>query len=434
MSPRIGGVGGGMGVFSTLTEGTAVAFDSLGANKVRSGLTILGVTIGVLVVMVMAGVIQGVNRSFNDIITGSGANIFWIAHFDWSSTGGITGPLEEEESDFWRNEPLDPAWVRELSSVPGIESVSAFIDLGGMGYEAEWGSQEIDISLYGVSADYLELDAGDIVDGRWFTFSEDERRSAVAVIDIETAEDLFGGLDPLGRMIRIGSGRGDQVAVKVIGVYKPPANLFAGLASHYVWLPFATTDKHLRAWDRMITFGVRPEDGVDVPHAMDLVNARMRQIRRLKPGEEDDFALITSDQIMNLWNQLTGVLFAVMVALSSVGLLVGGVGVIGIMMISVTERTREIGVRKSMGARRRDIMWQFLVEASTLTLIGGATGMLVGGAIVFGLNSWTPVPAQVPVWSIAAALAASALTGIGFGLYPASRAARLDPVDALRYE
>lgn len=424
---------GGMGFFTTMSEGIAVALSSLGANKVRSGLTILGVTIGVLVVMVMAAVITGVNRSFTEILSSRGVTTFYVAHFDWSAGGGFNTGLEEEESEFFRNPPLEPLWTRELSDLPGIESASSIVDLSGSGYEASWRSREVEISLFGVSSDFLEIDNGDLIDGRWFTPSEEERRAAVAVIDSATAADLFGDLDPLGRRIRV-AGRRDQATFEVIGLYRPPANLFAGIQSHYVWLPFASADKYLSVWDRMVSFVVRPEPEVELQRALDLVHARMRQIRKLAPGEEDDFALITQDQIVNLWNDLTGVLFAVMVALSSVGLLVGGVGVIGIMMISVTERTREIGLRKAMGARRRDVLWQFLVEASTLTLVGGATGMLAGGAIVFGLNAWTPVPAQVPLWSIAAALAASALTGIGFGLYPASRAARLEPVVALRYE
>jgi putative ABC transport system permease protein len=160
----------------------------------------------------------------------------------------------------------------------------------------------------------------------------------------------------------------------------------------------------------------------------------MRQLRGLNPGQEDNFNLITQDQVMEWWNNFTGVFFAVMVALSGVGLLVGGVGVIGIMMISVTERTREIGLRKSLGARRRDLLWQFLVEAATLTLLGGAIGMALGGLIVWVVASLTPVPASVPLWSIAVALLASIFTGVGFGLYPAARGAGLDPVEALRYE
>jgi putative ABC transport system permease protein len=167
---------------------------------------------------------------------------------------------------------------------------------------------------------------------------------------------------------------------------------------------------------------------------VDDVIAAMRGIRGLKPGDDNNFAIVTQDKFMDAWNQLTRVFFLVMIALSSVGLMVGGVGVVAMMMISVTERTREIGVRKALGAKRREILWQFLVEAGTLTLVGGASGMVVGGVIALVLSKATPIPAAVPVWSIVAALLASAITGIGFGLYPAAKAARLDPVEALRYE
>ena len=158
------------------------------------------------------------------------------------------------------------------------------------------------------------------------------------------------------------------------------------------------------------------------------------RLRGLKPGEDNNFAVVTQDKLLDSWNKVTGIFFLVMIALSSVGLMVGGVGVVAMMMISVTERTREIGVRKALGARRREILWQFLVEAATLTLVGGAAGMILGGGIAFLLKALTPVPAAVPVWAIVVALGASVLTGVGFGLYPAARAATLDPVEALRYE
>ncbi len=422
-----------MGFLATITEGIAVAFDSLSTNKVRSGLTILGVTIGVLVVMVMASIVTGINSSFSNLMSSRGVTTFYVSHFDFTSMMNIGSEGDEDVSDFWKNEPLEPRWADDLARAPGIESAAPMVDLGGAGYHASAGSERVEISLYGVGSDYLEIDAGDLVAGRWFTESEASRRTGVAIIDSALAVDLFGQRDPLGRDIRIGQG-GNSSVFQVIGLYRIPANFFSQLASHWVWVPFGTADKELRVWDRMVSIIVRPELGEPLEAALDATRIRLRQLRGLKPGEDDDFAMMTEDQMLEVWGRLTNALFGVMVGLSSIGLLVGGIGVIGIMMISVTERTREIGLRKSMGARRRDIMWQFLVEAGTLTLIGGAAGLLIGGAIVWAANQWTPVPADVPLWSVVVALLASALTGVGFGLYPASRAAELDPIDALRYE
>lgn len=424
--------GTGMGFVATLTEGAGVAFDALRANKVRSGLTILGVTIGVLVVMVMAAVIQGVNQSFAELMSSRGATTFYVGHARFEPQ--VSTGLEEEEPAFFRNDPIPAGWADDLARLPGIRSVSPIADLSWMAFQASAGGRDVRVTLLGVGSDFMEIDNGDIVDGRFISAAENERRTAVAVIDTATAADLFGGLDPIGRRIRLGRVEGKQSIFEVVGVYRPPANLFAGFASHYVLVPFWAADKHLDVWDRLVSLVIRPEPGVSLEAAVDVVHARMRQLRSLKPGEPDDFVVMTQDEIASLWNNLTSVLFSAMVGLSSVALLVGGVGVIGIMMISVTERTREIGLRKAMGARRRDVMWQFLVESSTMTALGGGIGLALGGFIVHALNTWTPVPADVPAWAIVAALAASALTGIGFGLYPAGRAARLDPVDALRYE
>ncbi len=427
-----GSGGTGIGFVATVVEGAAIAFDALRANKVRSGLTILGVTIGVLVVMVMAGVIQGVNHSFTELISSRGPTTFYVVHAQFTAEPQ-TG-LEEEEAEFMRRPPVPAVLAPELARLPGILSVAPVADLSMSAFEAVSRGQRALISLAAVGADFMEIDNGDIIDGRFFTAGEERRRAPVAVIDSAVATDLFGGRDPLGRTVSIGQVAGRSAPFRVVGVYRPPDNLFAGIATHYVLLPFSSADKYLPVWDRAVSLVVRPQPGVPLPEAVDRVHARMRQLRGLRPGQPDNFEILTQDEIVGLWNNLTAVLFAAMIALSGVGLLVGGVGVIGIMMISVTERTREIGVRKATGARRRDILWQFLVEASTLTSLGGATGLLLGGGIVWALNAWTPVPAEVPIWSVAAALVAAALTGIGFGLYPAARAARLDPVDALRYE
>ncbi len=220
----------------------------------------------------------------------------------------------------------------------------------------------------------------------------------------------------------------------MIGVYAPPPSLFSGATPPFVGIPHGAFVKQVPYMKGRMRLAVAPGPDHTQQQAMDEVVATLRSLRRLKPGQENNFSIVTQDKLLDSWNKVTGMFFLVMLVLSSIGLVVGGVGVVAIMMISVTERTREIGVRKALGATRRAIQWQFLVEASTLTLVGGAVGMLGGGLLAFAVSRLTPIPAHVPLWSVLAALAASALTGIGFGLYPATRAARLDPVEALRYE
>jgi len=419
---------------TALVQGVLVALGALRANKVRSGLTILGVAIGVAVVMVMAGVIQGVNDSFTDILSSRGPKTFYVQHARFS--GGVNTGLEEEEPEFLRNPPLDPDWAEEIRELAEIRDASAIANLAEFGYQGRHRDREATVALVAVWSNYMEIDNGDLTDGRFFTRSEDRRGRPLAVVDSAVALDLFGGRDPLGGDLLLSEGGGTDAGTpfQVVGVYDPPENLFAGFTTHYVFIPFSAARRYLDFWDRLVAFVVQPGEEVELPDAMDAVRSQMRQLRGLEPGQEDNFAIVTQDEILDLWNQLTAVLFSVMVALSSVGLLVGGVGVVGIMMISVTERTREIGVRKALGARRRDILWQFLVEAATLTVIGGGIGMAVGGLVVAALNHWTPVPAAVPLWAVVAALGVSALTGVGFGLYPAARGAGKDPVEALRYE
>jgi putative ABC transport system permease protein len=203
---------------------------------------------------------------------------------------------------------------------------------------------------------------------------------------------------------------------------------------HFAVFPYTSAIRRLRQSDWQSTILVVPEDSVSMEKAQDEVIAALRGMRGLGPREENNFALVASAQILDLFNRLTSVFFLVMLALSSAGLLVGGVGVIGIMLISVTERTREIGVRKAVGATRREILWQFLVEASVLTALGSGIGMLLGWGLAAAVANWTPLPARIPLWAVGAAMAMAVLTGMLFGLIPAYRASRLDPVVALRFE
>lgn len=421
----------GMGLLPTLREGVRIALNSLVTNKVRSFLTVLGIAIGVIVVVVMAAVIEGINVSFRDVL-GSEPNTFYAMH--GVQTFGINQGGEEDRSPFWVNEPLDPALAPELQELPEIRYVEPVADLSQNAFVGSAGGEEVNLSLAAVGPQYLDIAGGDITYGRYFSEVENDRRTPVAVVDSAVAADLWPGRDPLGRTFRIGQPNGRTAVFRVVGIYRPIDNLFASLATHYVLVPFSAADKYLRVWDRLVSFIIIPAEDVSIEVAQDAVRGRLRQLRGLDPGDEDDFALLTQTQVLDLWNQLTGVLFMVAIALSGVGLMVGGIGVVGMMMISVTERTREIGLRKAVGARRRDLLLQFLVEAATLTVFGGAIGLAFGGGFAWVVHAVSPIPAQIPIWSIVAALLASVATGIGFGLYPAARGATLDPVDALRYE
>jgi len=415
-----------------IQEGVTIALQALRQSKVRTGLTILGVGIGVLVVVAMAGVIQGVNSSFDVLVEASGANTFYVtrAYGVEMSTG-----LEEDDPTWRRRPPIPARFSRSLEALSTVANSYASADLSWLSAKLSAGGNETDASILAVPSDFMQTDAGDIVAGRFYTKTEEDAGRPVAVIDSAAAFDLFAPMDAVGRTLRIGDQR-----FKVVGVYKHPPNLFASLGDNRVFVPFNTAQKYLLknvrwiSFDELVWITVVARPMINITRAIDQVTGRLRALRGLGPGEENNFDIVTQESMMDLWNQLTAALFAVMFALSSVGLMVGGIGVIAVMVVSVTERTKEIGIRKALGATKRDILWQFLVEAVTLTTVGGAFGLAAGGLVAWILNTFTPVPAAIPLWSVFVAVAAAAFTGIVFGLFPAVRAARLDPVQALRYE
>ena len=415
-----------------LQEGVAIALHSLRQSKIRTGLTILGVGIGVLVVVAMAAVIQGINGSFEEAIESAGPNTYYVV----KSYGVELSTGLEEEDPTWRRRPELKTWyARELELASTVENAYASADLSWINTTLKAGGNETRASLLAVPPDFMQTDAGDIVAGRFYTQPEEDAGWPVAVIDSSTARDLFAPLDAVGRSFRIGAQR-----FKVVGVYKAPPNLFATLGGNRVFIPYNAGKKYLLKDIRWVSFEdliwitVVAKPAVRLARSIDQITGRVRAMRGLTAGDENNFDIVTQDRVNELWNQLTAALFAVMFALSSVGLMVGGIGVIAVMVVSVTERTREIGIRKALGATRRDILWQFLVEAATLTTIGGAFGLACGAIVAWAVTTFTPVPATIPLWSVFMALAAAALTGIVFGLFPALRAARLDPVEALRYE
>ena len=406
-------------------EGVGIALDSLRGNKGRAALTILGVAIGVMVVMVIAAMISGINRSVSNIFESIAPRTFLVWRF---FQPGINVSDGSDESSPWRRNPvINEIEADRIALLPSVRYVTRRDETSAT---VEYGDRRLEsVEVAGLSAQWVEVNGGDVHPGRTFTRLEDLANDGVAVINRKLEDQLFRGRDPIGQAIHVAG-----APFTVIGVYTPPPSLFSGATPPFIGIPHGAFVKHVPYMKGWMRLAVAPAPGYTQQQSMDEVIATLRSLRSLKPGQENNFSIVTQDKLLDSWNQVTGMFFLVMLVLSSIGLMVGGVGVVAIMMISVTERTREIGVRKALGATRREILWQFLVEAATLTLVGGAVGMLVGGAVAFGIAQLTPIPAHVPLASVIAALVAAALTGIVFGLYPANKAARLDPVEALRYE
>jgi putative ABC transport system permease protein len=406
-------------------EGIGIAWDALRSNKVRASLTILGIVIGVATVMAMAAIITGIRSSVTGELEALGPKNFVIERFDQTQMNFVNDGSRRPP---WEGKPPITLTEAELiRSLPSIRSVTVYTGTTG---DLRYGNQTVSgVNMMGQTADWTNYERGDFVAGRNFLPTDETRGSMVAVLSEELANSVFGPVDPLGKSVRL---RGEQFTV--VGIYRPVPNIFQGGGQRWVRTPHTSALRRLGVNPDWISLLVVPEAHVTQEQAMDDVTATLRASRGLRPADESNFALIRQEAFMELFDRLTGVIFLVMLVLSSIGLMVGGVGVVAIMMISVSERTREIGVRKALGATRREILWQFLVEAVTVTVIGATIGLVLGSGGAMLLGAVTPIPASVPLWSIAAALGVSALCGIGFGMYPANKAARLDPVEALRYE
>jgi putative ABC transport system permease protein len=409
-----------------ISESGRMALSTLYTHKLRSFLTTLGVIVGVSTVIAMVSIIQGLNRAFTDQIESLGSNTIFVSKFN----PGLHRTRTEEERQ--RKDLILEDGLALMKESSAILSVSP--EYRKQTVVMRHGPNETDtMQLAGVTTGYEMTRSNYVVEGRFFTDFEIEHRSDVCVLSVDVVEALFPFSDPIDKEILI-----DGRKFLVIGVLEKLGNFFGQSRDIQVLIPIQTFMKYYPIEqpkpDMFFFIVVRPKSRAEVNKAVEEITTTLRRRRRLKPGEKDNFGISTQDSLLDLYNQLTGATALVLTVVSSVALFIGGIGVMNIMLVSVVERTREIGIRKAIGARRRDIMRQFLLEAIALTGMGGIIGVIIGVAISKVLNAFSPLPSTVPIWAAVAGLVVSLAVGLFFGLYPASRAANLNPIDALRYE
>ena len=406
-------------------ESALMAFDTLRANKLRSSLTILGVGVGVLTVIVMVSFIQGLNKAFADQIESLGSNTIFVSKFA-PSFGRPPGPDEIHRKDLTMDDA--EALRREAPSIVGVSPIKRMI-AATVRYQDKQTDTPI---MFGVTPYYEFVQTQYVASGRFVNDIDMQDRSNVLIIGVDVKQALFPFEDPIEKEVRV-----EGNPFRVIGVMEPLGNFFGQSRDNSIFIPITTFEKYYpdRPFPEVVFFViVRPQSRAFVKPAMDEITDILRRRRRLAPGEPNNFGISSQDSLLDVYNQLTGATALVLTSISFVALMIGGIGVMNIMLVSVTERTKEIGVRKAVGATKLNILSQFLIEAVVLTAIGGFMGLAVGEIASFLINKYSPLPAYVPLWAIGLGVGISASVGIVFGLWPAWKAARLNPIEALRWE
>ena len=412
-----------MSVFSSFRNNTMLALDTIRAHKLRSLLTMLGVIIGTGTIIGVGSILTGFDGAVTNVLKSFGPNTIIVSRTPAFRTGDLTPEQRARKQFTYENAER----LRENCNFCALVSAMMFNNRGPIVTKYK-GNAVYQTRLQGVEESYARTGQIDMDQGRFFSDFEDRHHAAVAVIGADIVKALFGEENPIGKKINA-----DGLELEVVGTMHRPSASFFDQSDNRVFLPFsAMVKKYPNARDVAII--VTANDGM-LPQGMDEVRTILRIQRHVRPNKPDDFAMSTAEQMVEQFRQITAMTFLVMIVLSSIGLLVGGIGVMNIMLVSVTERTREIGVRKAIGAKRIDIIFQFLLEASVLTGLGGLAGLILGWAIAMGSKLiFTSLPTTVPAWAAILGVVVSVGVGLFFGIWPANKAAKLDPVTALRYE
>ena len=424
--------------WSLFDEIVRMSWDTVRTNKMRSALTVLGIVIGITSIVGMTSLLRGFDESFRDLLRGIGPNTIVVTKL--SGISMASGARFEDLIKRPNVTPADAAAIEDEASTIGIVDFTIGCGGGGQATRLYYKSLRTKpLAVCGTSDRWPYAVSLEVQTGRFFIASEVQHRNSVIVLGQTAVQALFPNEDPIGKPVRVGF---EQYTVVGVMAKRPSPGGFNIGADDFVIIPYTTYARQfgVRLMDkgrgemRSSQVSAVPRDGVPLEEALEEVEQVMRIRRGLRLDQANDFELVTSQAFQELWGQITQATFLALVVLSSIALMVGGIGVMSIMTISVTERTREIGVRKALGARRVEILWQFLLEAIFLTSAGGVLGIIMGSAIGLGVHWLTGFPVSLPWWAFAIGIGFSASVGIFFGMVPAIRASRLDPIEALRYE
>jgi putative ABC transport system permease protein len=404
-----------------LREPVVIALQTMRAHKLRSFLMLLGVILSVSTLILVIALINGMNVYFATRIANLGSNVFLIHKFPIISDSKELLKATRRNRDITWDDYVALRDNLKLPKAVGVE-VRRFANL-----RTERQSLQ-DVELRGVTANIGDMDVEEVATGRYMTDSDNEHRDMVCMIGADVAEKLFGNTDPLGKILTV-----DGQEFQIVGVAKKIGNTLGQSQDNFVYIPIETWLK-IYGRNNTLSVNVQTRGPEWLERTKEEARVLLRARRHLGPNDDDNFGILASDTLMGLWKNLTGTLASGMVGLVSIFLVIGGVVIMNVMLASVTERTREIGIRKSLGAKRRDILLQFLVESTVMAVVGGALGVLIAWILAVIVRTATPVPMAVPISAVVLAIGISSATGVFFGVYPARKAAKLDPIEALRYE
>jgi len=406
-----------------LIEGVLIALEALWANKLRTVLTLLGNIVGVMSVIAVVSIIDGMNTYMRNEVANEGSGVFTV-----QQVNGLD--ILSDFDKFLKSLHNPKVTIYDLEYLRERVTLAEFMDANqtasaDIRYERFYIKS---VSIQGRSEYYPLLGKWDLKDGRHFTQQENQHSAEVAVIGFDVADRMFPGVDPVGKDLKIAG-----VNHRIIGVLDKRGGFLSGNPNLTVVVPINTLQRMFGA-HRSITISIKARDLEEARECEDQARLVMRGLRHLGPRQEDNFAIVTSDNLLTIWESISKGIFAALIGIVSISIVVGGIVIMNIMLVSVTERTREIGIRKALGATRLNVLWQFLVEAITLSSVGGIMGIVLGFAVAALVAFFSPLPYAIKVWSIFLGLGVTFCVGVFFGAYPALQASKLDPIEALRYE